>query len=121
VHDPAPLKLYCPAAHADALADVEPAGHANPALHGPEHAELDRPATAPYWPGGHGPLHDALPLAAENPNCPAAQSVHTAAPLRLYLPAGHVWAVADVDPAGHAYPAVHIPEHDAVEAPDVDP
>jgi hypothetical protein len=103
------------------LADVEPAGHANPALHGPEHAELDRPATAPYWPAGHGPLHDALPPAAENPNRPAAQFVHTAAPLVLYLPAGHVWAVADVDPAGHAYPAVHIPEHDAVVSPDVDP
>ena len=33
-------------------------------------------------------------------------------PALLYVPAGHSTAVGDVDPAGHAYPAVHDPLHD---------
>jgi hypothetical protein len=58
---------------------------------------------------------------AVEPYRPAIQSVHTPAPAREYLPAGHWLAVAEVDPAPHAYPAVHVPLHAAVDRPAVVP
>jgi hypothetical protein len=84
-----PVRLYWPAGHVTAVALVDPAGHAHPALQLPEH-----PADA---------------IAAVMPYSPALQLVQLPAPVRLYWPAGHVTAVALVDPSGHAYPAVHDP------------
>ncbi len=52
-----------------------------------------------------------LTAASTVPNSPAAQLVHVPAPLALYVPRGHCTAVPLVDPAGHAYPAVHVPLH----------
>ena len=34
---------------------------------------------------------------------------------------GHCWAVGVVDPAGHAYPALHAPSHDDDDSPLTDP
>ena len=59
------------------------------------------PLVAPYWPEGH--------------------AKHTTAPPRLYLPAEHVTAVDDVDPGGHTYPAVQLPEQPGVDSADVAP
>ncbi len=42
---------------------------------------------------------------------PLGQFVHVPAPARLYVPGPHCIAVGVVDPAGHAYPAVHVPLH----------
>jgi hypothetical protein len=55
-----------PAVHTTAVALVEPAGHAYPGLHDPEHEALVRPATAPYVPGGHWAVQAAVvrPVAA---------------------------------------------------------
>ena len=55
------------------------------------------------------------------PYWPAAQSVQDPAATRLYLPAGHSAAVALVDPATHAYPAVHGPVHVDTDRPLVAP
>ncbi len=49
-----------------------------------------------------------------SPYRPAAHGVHDAAPGRLYVPAGHDTWVGDVDPGGHMYPAVQLPEHAGV-------
>ena len=65
------------------------------------HAALDKPAVLPYR--------------------PALQLLQAPAPLKLYWPALHTEAVELVDPATHAYPAVHSPLHDALVSPDVAP
>jgi hypothetical protein len=44
---PVPLVLYCPAAHIDAVAFVDPAGQLYPASHGPEHVASMTPADEP--------------------------------------------------------------------------
>jgi hypothetical protein len=75
------------------VALVDPAGHAYPAVQFPEHPADANPVTLPY--------------------SPALQLVQLPAPVRLYWPAGHVTAVALVDPAGHVYPAAQFPEHPA--------
>jgi hypothetical protein len=41
--------------------------------------------------------------------------------VRLYFPDGHSTDVADADPAGHAYPAVHTPVHVFTVRPAVEP
>ncbi len=66
-------------------------------------------------------VHAAVDKPDEEPNNPAAHSVHALAPAALYLPALHCAAVAFVDPVAHAYPAVHVPEQDAVDKPAVEP
>jgi hypothetical protein len=93
MHTPAPERLYCPAGKVAAVALVDPAMHAYPAL------QLS--------------VQDATGMAGVAPNRPAAQEKHTPAPDRLYLPAGHVAAVALVDPAMHAYPAVQLSVQEA--------
>ena len=45
---------------------------------------------------------------------PAGHAKHVPAPPVLYWPVGQMDVVADADPAGHAYPALHDPLHDAV-------
>ncbi len=101
VHDAAPAVAYCPAGHWDVVGDVDPAGQAYPDVQGPEQAAVVRPATAPYAPPGQG--------------------LHTPATAREYVPAGHMDVVELVDPAGQAYPAVQLPEQDAVVRPVVAP
>jgi hypothetical protein len=61
-------------------------------------------------PGAHTPLHTP-PRAVLLLQVPAAQSAHTAAPSRLYRPAGQATDVATEDPAGHMCPALHSSVH----------
>jgi hypothetical protein len=116
-----PPALYDPAAHGTTVGVVEPEGHAYPAEQGPVHDDVATPGTAPYVPAGHGPVHDALLMAGLAPYRPAAHALHVLAPLKLYVPAGHVADVEFVDPAAHAYPAVHGPVQPDVVRPDVAP
>jgi hypothetical protein len=175
VHSPAPLTLYRPAGHTAAVALVDPATHAYPALqlasqegvvspdkepnlplrHGPLQLAVGRADTTPYspaaqlmqvsapgrlylpaghtiavalveaagqvYPALHSPLQLAEGMAADAPYSPATQSVHTLAPVKLYRPAGHTEAVAEVDPATHANPALQLPSQVDVVSPDTDP
>ena len=98
-----------PAPHRTALAFVDPAGHAYPGAHGPLQLLVIAPVTSPYRPASHGPLQPAVALPLTLPYSPALQATHTLAPVKLYCPALHCTAVAFVDPAGHAYPATHVP------------
>jgi hypothetical protein len=93
----------------EAVADVEPAGQAYPALQFPEQAAVVRPVVAPYLPALHGPEHTDDVNAVAMPYCPAGQLVHVAAPAPLYCPVGHTKAVADVDGEGQECPAVQAP------------
>jgi hypothetical protein len=70
---------------------VDPAGQAYPGVHSPEHAAVVRPGVEPKVPPG--------------------QSTHAAAPASEYRPTVHRVAVALMDPAGQAYPGVHVPVH----------
>ena len=121
LHNPAPLKLYWPTPHITAVAFVDPATQACPALQLPLHPALDRPAVAPYVPAGHGAVQEADARAGVAPYRPALQFVHTPDPLMLYLPTGQGDAVGDVEPAGHTYPAVQLPLQPAVPMPDTAP
>ncbi len=76
---------------------MDPAGQAYPATQLPLHTADVKPVLAPKLPAGHG--------------------VQDPAPAREYCPAGQMDAVGDVDPATHAYPAVQLPEQDAVVRP----
>ena len=55
------------------------------------------------------------------PYLPAAHAVHDPAVAKLYKPVVQMAAVDDVEPATHAYPAVHDPEHVATARPAVAP
>ncbi len=133
VHADAPAKEYCPTGQMEAVADVDPAGQVypaeqspeqvdkicpgppyRPAAQGPEQAADARPVVLPYVPAGHCAVQDALVSPAVEPNVPAGHSVQLPAPAKLYLPTAHTAAVGLVDPAAHAYPAVHDPLHAAV-------
>ena len=59
-HTPRPPALYVPGWHSTAVELVDPAGHAYPAPHGPEHVAKGRPVAPPYVPAGHE-LHDPAP------------------------------------------------------------
>ncbi len=89
MHKPWPAKLYRPGLHTAAVAMVDPAAQANPGAQVPEHAADVRPA--------------------DDPNTPAGHIRHSLAPASEYCPAGHCTAVALVDPAGQACPALHPP------------
>jgi hypothetical protein len=71
-----------------ALAD--PAGHAYPAVQSLVHAVV---------------------RAVPDAHLPAAQSTQAPRPAVAYLPGPHVCTMSVVEPAGHAYPAVHISAH----------
>jgi heat shock protein HspQ len=114
---PAPPTLYCPAGHAAAVDDADPATHAYPAEQGPLQDALDRPLTAPKVPAGHGEVQAALVSPVVLPYRPAPQSVQAPAPPTLNLPAAHTAAVALVDPATHAYPAEQGPLQDGDDRP----
>ena len=117
VHVPDPPTLYLPATQIEAVGLVDPAAHAYPALQFPLHAGVVRPEVAPYVPAGHAPVHPAVDSPDDAPYRPAAHTLHDPDPLKLYHPAPHTIAVAEVLPAGHAYPAVQFPEHDAFGMP----
>jgi hypothetical protein len=93
LQDAAPDRLYVPGRHIAAVAMVDPDAHAYPAAQRPLHAGDVTPAADPYVPPGH--------------------AVHDPAPPSLYVPASHSTAIGLVDPASHAYPAAHAPEHAA--------
>ena len=120
-HTLVPAREYLPAGHVEAVGLVDPAAHTYPALQLPEHPGDDRPATDPYRPAAHGAVHDATPMFGVAPYRPALQLLHTPAPAREYVPAGQLTAVELVDPAGHTYPALQLPEHAATDMADVDP
>ena len=90
---------------------MDPATHAYPALQSPVHVDVVRPLEDPCRPESQGPLQLALDMVAVAPYRPVLQLVHTAAPAKLYRPAGQAAAVALVDPATHAYPALQSPVH----------
>jgi hypothetical protein len=52
---------------------------------------------------------------------PAVHSVQLEAPARLYFPEGHIACVGIVDPATHAYPALQLPLHPALDKPPTKP
>jgi hypothetical protein len=92
VHADDPATLNWPAGHCTAVELTDPAGHT--------------------YPGEHAPLHAGELEAGTLPKVPAGQLLHEDAPAKLYWPTGHADAVADVDPAGHAYPGLHAQRHD---------
>ena len=98
--------------HIAAVAFVEPATHAYPAAHKPEHSGSVKPVSFPNEPALQGPLQNAVDKPSLDPYKPAAQLVHTPAPGKLYVPTAHIDAVAFVDPDAHANPASQTPEHD---------
>ncbi len=120
-HTAAPAKLYRPAGQMAAVELVDPAMHAYPAVQSPLHAAAVSPVVAPKDPAAQGPEQVAIPKATADPNLPAGHAMHDPDPARLYCPAGHTAAVAVVEPATHAYPAVQDPVHAAVVRPVVDP
>jgi hypothetical protein len=101
-HAPHPDSEYRPGGHMDAVALVDPATHAYPAVQLAVQLDTDRPDTDPYRPASHGPLQAAVDMAVVAPNSPALQLVQAPAPTRLYDPTGHVTAVATVDAGGQA-------------------
>jgi hypothetical protein len=121
MHTAAPDKLYLPDGHAVAVTLTDPAGHTYPALQLPVHVDVVSPDTDPNRPASQGPLQLALGMPDTAPYRPGAQSTHTLAPARLYFPAGHATATGLVDPATHAYPAVHSPLHADVVNPEEAP
>ena len=101
VHVPLPPLLNHPDGHVDAVRLVEPAAHAYPA------AQL--------------PLHVSSTASDALPNRPAGHGRHAPAPPNAYWPATHGTAVPLVEPSGHAYPALHAPEHDDEVRPETAP
>jgi hypothetical protein len=89
VHALTPLTLYVPAGQAIAVDDADPAVHAYPAVQMPLHAADNRPDADPNLPAGQGAVQAAVVSPAMSPYLPAGQSVQSAAPVRLYWPAGH--------------------------------
>jgi hypothetical protein len=105
----------------DAVELVDPAGQAYPAEQFPMHADAVRPPTDPKRPVSHRPLHDATLMPGSEPYRPALQLVQTPAPPTLYVPTGQTIAVALLEAAGQAYPAVQGPLQAAVGSPVVPP
>ena len=85
-----------------ALGLVDPATHAYPALQLPVQLDTDKPDCDPYRPASQSPLQLALDMAVDAPYSPALQLLQAPAPDKLYLPKGHVTAVATTEGAGHA-------------------
>ena len=85
-----------PAAHTSSVGDVEPGGHQYPVL--------------------HAPVHPGLVDATLAPNAPALQLLQALAPPALNCPGKQmvVAGVRSLVPRGHANPAAHKPEHDAL-------
>ncbi len=103
------------------MALVEPATQKYPAVHEPLQVPADMPASDPNRPAGHAAVHPAVVRPLAFPNRPAAQSVQLPCPPALNFPGLHMDAVALVDPAAHAYPALQLPLHVATDTPGVAP
>ncbi len=97
LHTAEPAREYCPAGQMHAVALVDPATQAYPAVQLPEQAVVVRPAVAPYKPAAHG--------------------LHVPAAPRLNVPGAQTTAVALVDPSGQAYPGLQPPEQDGTDRP----
>jgi hypothetical protein len=97
----------------DAVELVDPAGQAYPDVQGPVQAAVVRPVVVPKTPAGHGAVHDAVVRPCVEPYRPAAQGMQDPDPAVAYCPARHWEAVALVDLAGQAYPAMQLPLHAA--------
>ncbi len=97
---PAPDRLYFPTPHNAAVALVDPATHAYPAL------QL--------------PLQEGDARAGVAPNVPAGQ-FRQVAPSRVYFPTEQLEDVGDTEPAAQVYPAVQLPLHAAVVRPGISP
>jgi hypothetical protein len=80
VQDPAPDKLYRPAAHSMAVAFKDPAGHAHPAVHAPSHSDDAIPTLDPNCPARHKPVHDEFVRPGALPYVPSGHGVHDPAP-----------------------------------------
>ena len=113
MHNAAPSSLNVPAPHMAAVALVDPSAQTYPAWQGPTHALEIWPSASPYRPALHKPLHAAVVRPVSQPYVPGAHGVQSPDPATLYVPDGHSTAVELVLPAGHAYPALHTPLHDA--------
>lgn len=98
MHVAAPARLYCPVLHWLAVADVDPEGHAKPALQGPLHWLVACPAR-PKRPGSQGPSQFAC-VAPGLPYRPAEQNKQEVAEEAEYCPAPQMFAVAFEEPAG---------------------
>jgi hypothetical protein len=64
----------------------------------------------PYLPALHGAVHATVTMPGVAPYNPEAHGVHAPDPATLCLPAAHISAEAFVEPSGHAYPALQLPE-----------
>jgi hypothetical protein len=89
-----------------AVADVEPLGHACPAVQAPEHEDEFMPSTLPYRP----PRHIGQLLDPTSEYCPAGhsplQALDVSATTPPYRPGAHCWQVLELYatlycPAGH--------------------
>ncbi len=102
VHVGSPVSEYVPSGQiaAAGVADVEPMGHAYPALQ----LVHDVAPSSEKRPAGQEPEHAADGSAVVAPKVPAGHDVHDALPARLYLPAPHAAVIGfgDVEPRGHA-------------------
>ncbi len=83
-----PEGAYVPVRHSCVVGDVELSGHAYPAEQLPEQAGVDSVVVLPKVPPGH--------------------TKQVARPGVLYVPGRHGNTVLEVDPTGHAYPAVQL-------------
>ena len=102
VQTAAPAWEYVPAGQTDAVALVDPAAHAYPAVQFPVHDDAARPDDDPYRPASQGPLQAEEFKAVDAPYLPLLQLVQVLAPTRLYCPGAQATAVLLADPAGHA-------------------
>ena len=104
-----------------AVALTDPATQAYPAVQAPLHVSTDKPASDPNRPAGHAAVQLAVVKPLLLPKRPASHAVHVPCPPVLNLPGLHTDAVALVDSAAHACPALHGPLHVATDRPDVAP
>lgn len=121
VQAPAPPTLNVPGAHMDAVALVDPAGHAYPGAHGPVQDVFVAPVALPKRPAAHGPLQLPLNSPVVFPNVPRGHWLHAPSPGALYSPTGHCTGVLLVLPGAHTYPAVQFPLQAAEVRPGVEP
>ena len=91
------------------MALVEPAGQAYPAVQTPLQLDDVSPVVLPNAPALHRPLQLALVSPELLPYTPAGHALHDPDPITLYVPTPHSTAVLLMEPAGHAYPALHGP------------
>lgn len=90
-----------------AVALVDPAGHAKPAVQFAVQDDSVKPEVDPYRPGSQGPVHAAEGAASTLPYVPAGHGLQTDAPPRENWPAGQALANRDMEFGVHVYPGAH--------------